>query len=241
MHNSEYNREIITKLEILNSSAQHVVIDSFYDNTVSLNLGDVDTGTQRVCIADNDTNLVAINSKLDTIVASGGVASHVVVDSLNNNTINLNSGNIDTGTQRVCIATNDVNLSNMNNNIGTSNSSLSDIKTYSQDSRDYLNAINGKSTSTDTYIHGIADGFDGMKVFPGGVSMVKVLTYGLGGAPLDLDTLISTTNTSISNSNTKLDTIISILSTISTTLTNTYNILNDVYDGTLHKLKVTAV
>lgn len=78
--------------------------------------GDVLTLTQRVVIANDDTNMSAVKTDLDEVYACiDHTNKHVEVDTnaINGVTMDVNAGNNSAGTQRVCISTDDVNLASI--------------------------------------------------------------------------------------------------------------------------------
>ena len=122
---------------------------------VSASSGNKDDGTQRVVIADNDTNLSAIKTAVELIddaVATDKIAiagrttianpltatallvdsaGHLQVDvlsstlnSIGGSSVSVNSGNKNDGTQRVVIATDDVNISNLSSVVKTANAAI---------------------------------------------------------------------------------------------------------------------
>lgn len=78
-------------------------------NTIATNSGVLSDGVQRVCIASDDVNLGKFQNAFTNVLGQEYLQSSV--DRLGGATINLASGAIAGGTQRVCIATDDVNLS----------------------------------------------------------------------------------------------------------------------------------
>lgn len=84
------------------------------DNPISAGDGNNDTGTLRVTMARDDYNL----SQLITNASGYLPAFHVNLRGIHNGaedkTIAVQSGNVSDGTPRICIATDDVNLANIN-------------------------------------------------------------------------------------------------------------------------------
>lgn len=84
-------------------------------------------GVPRVCIADNDTNLSAVKTMADELYnCIDNVNHHLEVDTnaINGVAMQVNSGNLEisagvSGVQRVCIATDDVNLAAINSSSAT--------------------------------------------------------------------------------------------------------------------------
>lgn len=111
------------------------------DSAIDVTSGDKSTGTIRVCIADNDTNLLAIKTDLDSIYTAVQVPGDILTDVwdssthnlhqnlrlLNGQTIEVNSGNKNSGTQRICIASDDINIATLNTNIANLNTILTDV------------------------------------------------------------------------------------------------------------------
>lgn len=114
----------------VNQINNHLEVDTNAINGVltSVNSGLNDTGTQRVCIASDDLNVFAISSNTSatagstsTTATNTGVLSNCVwvaqnqvkvdIKTLNDTTIETNAGSLTAGVQRVCIASDDVNLS----------------------------------------------------------------------------------------------------------------------------------
>lgn len=94
----------------------HLEVDTNAINgvTMSVSNGTLDSGTQRVCIADDDANLSGIYAQLINL---GGAIWFPDVQSingnaclLNGNAINLGDGNNGAGCQRVTIARDDYNV-----------------------------------------------------------------------------------------------------------------------------------
>jgi hypothetical protein len=109
-----------------------IVVDVTKINTqaITANSGNLAAGTQRVCIATNDVNMAAINA--NSLVLSNCVDqinNHVEVDTnaINGVTIDVNAGNNSAGTQRMCIATDDVNIAAMKTKIDDIYTILNDV------------------------------------------------------------------------------------------------------------------
>jgi len=128
-----------------------VNINGISGSTLSTNSGDVDNGTQRITIADNDTNISSIKTNLDELYACvDHVNKHIEVDTnaINGIILAVNSGTNDNGTQRVCISTDDVNLKKISDCINTTTTN----KIRSQIVDNTGNAVNVTSNALNTYI-----------------------------------------------------------------------------------------
>lgn len=110
----------------------HLEVDTNAINgvTMAVNSGNKSNGCQRVTIATDDVNLQKISncvnvgtSKVEVNASISGVPQTNLIY-LNGNAIAVNTGSSSTGTQRVCIADNDTNLSGMATNIGAMTTDL---------------------------------------------------------------------------------------------------------------------
>lgn len=192
---------------------------------ISRNAGNVDDGVQRVCIATNDSKLTDIATNTNNTYNSANtihndltiltncvnqVNNHVEVDTNAINGIQMasDSGNLSGGVQRVCIATNDVNISAM----------AADLDTLT-------NRIEGVASG---YVSGLGVVLRGIKFGAGD----EPLNSGAGN--YDVGTLrvcIATNDVNISAMKLKIDSMQTDINTLAT-------ILNDVWDSVNHKLKV---
>ena len=143
------------QVDVLSSKLTHI------NNTaVDANSGNKSDGTQRVVIADNDTNLSAIKTAVEliddavatdkiaiagrTTITTPATATALLVDSnghlqvdvltstlttIGSTAVAVNSGAKDNGTQRVVIATDDVNISNLSSVVETANAAITDPDT----------------------------------------------------------------------------------------------------------------
>lgn len=105
--------EVVTATSLAGQDVNLIKVDG---TAVSVEDGNITAGTQRVCIADNDTNLTAIKADLDELYACiDHVNKHVEVDTnaINGVITSVNVGTLDDGVQRVCIADNDTNIQSM--------------------------------------------------------------------------------------------------------------------------------
>lgn len=93
---------------------------------------DLAHGCPRVCIATDDVNLSSINTWTGVLAACvDQVNDHIEVDTnaINGVTMAVNSGNNSAGVQRVCIATDDINLAAIKADIGTINTNIATMNT----------------------------------------------------------------------------------------------------------------
>jgi hypothetical protein len=95
---------------------------------VSVNSGTKDNGTQRICIAENDVLLSQLANGVFNDAYQCSVLNFPEVQTItgginmaqiNGVTTSVYSGNRDTGTQRVAIADDDINVAAMNTKLGT--------------------------------------------------------------------------------------------------------------------------
>jgi|ERR1044071_8670658 hypothetical protein len=89
------------------------------DHVISSNSGNLEDGTLRVCIADNDTNLTAIKVASEQIASTINMAGFQAVDiaTINGTVVQEGAGSVGSGVQRVAIANDDTNLSAINTNV----------------------------------------------------------------------------------------------------------------------------
>lgn len=83
--------------------------------------GNLSAGTQRICIASDDNLTGTIAIQTGRVAGCVDLANNLLnVDNsmISGTVISVNSGNIDAGTQRVVIATDDTNLSNLSGILG---------------------------------------------------------------------------------------------------------------------------
>lgn len=220
-----------SKLDILNDCVDEVNgqlqcnVNALGGVMVSRNSGNLDDGVQRVCIATNDIRLTEIQTNTNntyntantihndlTIVTDcvDQVNHHLEVDTNAINGIQMaaDSGNLSGGVQRVCIATNDVNISAM----------AADMDTLA-------NRIEGVASG---YVSGLGVVLRGIKFGAGDEPLNSAAgNYDVG----TLRVCIATDDVNISAIKLKIDSMQTDINTLAT-------ILNDVWDSVNHKLKV---
>lgn len=110
-------------------------------NPISISNGNLDGGTIRVCAADDDTNLAAIrNNTFDTVTKttftndlltdvwdSGNHVLQTDTQTINGNITSTDSGNHDSGTQRVTLASNDVNAFAINTSTASTATNITNV------------------------------------------------------------------------------------------------------------------
>ena len=92
--------------------------------------GNLSAGTQRMCIATDDVLISDIDISTSRIAGCVDLVNHHVevdTNAINGVTMAVNSGNNSTGVQRVCIATDDVNLANISAKLDSIYTILNDI------------------------------------------------------------------------------------------------------------------
>jgi hypothetical protein len=140
---------------VLSSKLTHI-----NTTAVDAGAGNKGNGTQRVTIADDDTNSAAIKTAVESIdnavatdkiaiagrttISNAATATALLVDALGHlqvdvltstlttigsTSVAVNSGSKDDGTQRVVIATDDVNISSLSSVVATANSAITDPDT----------------------------------------------------------------------------------------------------------------
>jgi len=83
-------------------------------NSITVNSGAISNGTQRICIADNDTNLLAINTNINSInthLNDSNQPLYSNVTQFNGFTVRTGNGNYDLGCLRIVLANDDPNVS----------------------------------------------------------------------------------------------------------------------------------
>lgn len=88
-------------------------IQSLSGNTIDIGSGAADVGTQRIIIANDDPLIGDIDISTSRIAQTVDLANNrlkVDTNSINTVTMAVNSGTLNNGTQRVAIATDDVNM-----------------------------------------------------------------------------------------------------------------------------------
>jgi hypothetical protein len=143
------------QVDVLSSKLTHI-----NTTAVDAGAGSKGNGTQRVTIADDDTNSAAIKTAVESIdnavatdkiaiagrttISNAATATALLVDALGHlqvdvltstlttigsTSVAVNSGSKDDGTQRVVIATDDVNISSLSSVVATANSAITDPDT----------------------------------------------------------------------------------------------------------------
>lgn len=122
MNQSQYLQDLINATEanstVTISGTLSENLTQVGGNSIAVNSGNLSSGVPRFCIATNDVNISSMNTNLSTI--SGAVSSNLMninTTELNGIGIAVNSGNLDNGTQRMCIASNDTLTNSINSNI----------------------------------------------------------------------------------------------------------------------------
>ena len=143
-------------------------------NAPDIGQGATDTGTLRIAIANDDnvstaltsavsdlgsistdTNTISSNTTLileDTVALHGCVINNTVstgIQYVRGTLVDQNSGTLSNGTQRVCIATDDVNLSSINTNASTLAGAITSSKIQSN-----VAQINGVAPSMGSGVNG---------------------------------------------------------------------------------------
>jgi ABC-type molybdate transport system ATPase subunit len=120
--------------------------------TVASDIGIVNTGCQRITIATNDPVSVGVDGTYNLINGynSGGFGMNVNIRGIQNaggaGDIAVASGNITQGTQRMCIATDDVNLASITASMTNLNECIDDTNHHVEVD---TNAINGVTMAVD--------------------------------------------------------------------------------------------
>lgn len=114
---SEIKEHIETLAESHSGSGLGVNLKQINGTTVASNSGVLSAGVIRTAVASNDVNLGKLQYCYNTIVPDLAECLRIGVQQMNGVTVSTEAGLEDPGTQRVCIATDDVNLAEMNQNL----------------------------------------------------------------------------------------------------------------------------
>ncbi len=104
------------------------------DNPISINAGNCDNGSQRVCVATDDINLAAINTATTEIATSVNLSKvdiNFVSLGIGGVSVDTNQGNASTGCQRMTIADDDTNQLAINSSTASIDTKLTTENTNS--------------------------------------------------------------------------------------------------------------
>lgn len=111
-------------------------INALGGNMTATNQGYLSNGTSRVCIATDDINIAPMSNNLANLGLAVDVGnSRLKVDqqTMAGYTVETNQGYLSNGTQRVCIANDDINLAGVNTTLSTISTTLTNIYTILND------------------------------------------------------------------------------------------------------------
>lgn len=197
----------------------------------------------------NWIQLEKANGFLETIAntggGGGGGSSEVDITHLDGNAIALNSGNLSAGVQRICIATNDVNISNLSSTVKTSA-----VTIYA--AGDKINAISGILNSNSVSLSGNQGEY--LPIAVDGTGKILCNLKVLDGVPIERNSgvlgngvqrvCIASDDTVSTDLTTIKDDIILIkndISTLQTNIATMLSIIQDVWDDGQNCLRIDQV